>query len=225
MKLLIVSATSDEIKTLKNSLKKESQLSPELERYHHKNIIIDILITGVGMVPTAFRLGKVLRNEKYDFALNLGIAGSFKKEIEIESVVNVKTEIFSELGIEDNENFIPLYKAGFETGGKIFEEGRIMNNSVINNSEIKKLTEVTGITVNTVHGNFESIEKVKRLYSPDIESMEGAAFFFACKNEKTGFAELRSVSNYVEPRNKSNWNNSEAIKNLNNIAMEVINCF
>ncbi|MFA6924067.1 MAG: futalosine hydrolase [Bacteroidales bacterium] len=225
MNLLLVSATNDEIKPLKNLLKKESQLSFGLERYEHKNTIIDILVTGVGMVSTAFRLGKVFENNKYDFVLNLGIAGSFKKEIEIGKVVNVKTEIFSELGIEDNETFIPLYKTGLGTESKIFEEGKLINNSVLNNSEIKKLIEVTGITVNTVHGNFESIEKIRKLFEPDIESMEGAAFFFACKNEKISFAELRAISNYVEPRNKNKWNISEAIKNLNNIAMKIINSF
>jgi futalosine hydrolase len=42
---------------------------------------LDVLITGAGMVPTAFALGRQFSNHKYDLAINLGIAGSFDRSI------------------------------------------------------------------------------------------------------------------------------------------------
>jgi len=45
--------------------------------------------------------------------------------------------------------------------------------------------------------------------------MEGAAVFYACKRENIDCLQIRSVSNYVEPRNKENWQIGLAIRNLN----------
>ena len=76
------------------------------------------------------------------------------------------------------------------------------------------LPKVKAITVNTVHGNSESIKKAVRKFNPDIESMEGAAFFMACDHEKIPYVQIRSISNYVEKRNKKKWKINVAVKNM-----------
>jgi futalosine hydrolase len=45
--------------------------------------------------------------------------------------------------------------------------------------------------------------------------MEGAGIFYVCKMEKTPCLQIRSISNYVEPRNTANWNIVLAVKRLN----------
>ena len=35
--------------------------------------------------------------------------------------------------------------------------------------------------------------------------MEGAAFFYVCLKEKVNFFQIRAISNFVEKRNKKNW--------------------
>ncbi len=45
--------------------------------------------------------------------------------------------------------------------------------------------------------------------------MEGAAFHYACLQENIPFLQLRSISNYVEVRDKSKWKIQLAIKELN----------
>ena len=62
---------------------------------------------------------------------------------------------------------------------------------------------------------------VERL-NPQLESMEGAAFFYACEEYKLPCLQIRAVSNYVEKRNRANWDIPLAIKNLNNFAIEMI---
>jgi futalosine hydrolase len=52
--------------------------------------------------------------------------------------------------------------------------------------------------------------------------MEGAAFHFACLQEKIPFLQLRCISNYVEVRDKSKWNIPLAVKNLNQVLVEVV---
>jgi len=52
--------------------------------------------------------------------------------------------------------------------------------------------------------------------------MEGAAFFYVCQLQKIPHIQIRSISNYVEPRNRANWNISLAIKNLNEVLWKLI---
>jgi futalosine hydrolase len=73
---------------------------------------------------------------------------------------------------------------------------------------------VKGVTNNTVSGEKQLIKWRKEKFSPDIETMEGAAFFYVCLHENVPFVEIRSISNMVEPRDKSKWNIPLAIKNL-----------
>jgi futalosine hydrolase len=44
--------------------------------------------------------------------------------------------------------------------------------------------------------------------------MEGAAVFMVCQHFNIQCIQVRSVSNYVESRNKNNWNIPLAVKNL-----------
>jgi futalosine hydrolase len=81
---------------------------------------------------------------------------------------------------------------------------------------------VKGITVNTVHGNLSSIKNAVKKFRPDIESMEGGAFLFVCKNEGIPCAQVRAISNFVEPRNKKNWNIPLAVENLNRKMIEIL---
>src|SRR5690606_23292382 len=49
-----------------------------------------------------------------------------------------------------------------------------------------------------------------------LESMEGAAVFYACAQEELPCIQVRAISNYVEQRDKSSWKIDLAITNLNN---------
>jgi futalosine hydrolase len=65
-----------------------------------------------------------------------------------------------------------------------------------------------------IYTHYDTIGTLKQIYHADLESMEGAAFFYACLSDGVPFAEIRSVSNYVAERDKSHWNVPLAIQNL-----------
>ncbi len=167
----------------------------------------DILITGVGIAATAFELGKRL-NEGYSLVLNVGIAGSFDQALALGTLVNVTTDTFSELGAEDGANFISIDELGF---GK----SSYLSTFTSENSLIKELPTVKGITVNTVHGNTKSIQQTLERFDVKTESMEGAAVFYASEHFNIPVLQIRSISNYIEQRNRDNWKIALAIKNLN----------
>ena len=195
MKLLIVAATRAEL----GDFFVHFNLP---EKDFIENDTFDLLITGVGMTATAFQLGRHL-NQKYDLVLNVGIAGSFDLGIPLGSLVSVETDIIAELGAEDHDQFIAIDELGF--GENTFKA----------TYSITDLPTVKGITVNKVHGSSASIATIQQRFSPEIESMEGAAVFYACNLQQVKCAQVRSISNYVEPRNKENWEIGLAIRTLN----------
>jgi futalosine hydrolase len=175
---------------------------------------IQVLITGVGMVNTAYMMGRY-SNNVYDLILNAGVGGAFDKTLEIGQLVEVAEDTLSELGAEDGDNFI--------TYDQLHLGGTHIYNSFTNDEylPINNLKKVKGVTVNTVHGNNASIEKIKKRHHPDVESMEGAAFLASCGRAKH-YTQIRAISNYVEKRDKSKWNMPLAIKNLNEFLIDFI---
>jgi futalosine hydrolase len=76
------------------------------------------------------------------------------------------------------------------------------------------LKPVDAITVNMATGSDTTRQRLIEKYDPDIETMEGAAFFYICAMENIPFIALRSVSNKVEIRNTYKWNIPVALENL-----------
>jgi futalosine hydrolase len=165
-----------------------------------------VLITGMGMVNTSIQITKEFLQEKYDLVINMGVAGSFSKDYVIGDVVEVVEDNFSELGFEDGNDF-----------GQFSDFVTKYNVAAKTN-----LQKVIGITVNTVHGNEQSIAGIVNRLNPDVESMEGAAVFRICNEFIVPCMQIRAISNIVEKRNKANWNMSLAVLNLNNQVEKII---
>lgn len=204
MKILLVAATSAEISLLTAHFGLTTAEFAETETF-------DVLITGVGMTATAFALGKHL-SKRYHLVLNLGIAGAFDQSIPLGTVLNITRDHFSELGAEDHGQFLPIESLGF---GKSSYQA---HNNLLHEA-VSGLKKVEGITVNTVHGTADSIQEITARLNPVTESMEGAAVLYCCEQAGIPCLQIRSISNYVTPRNKANWKIGIAIKNLNDWAI------
>jgi futalosine hydrolase len=63
-------------------------------------------------------------------------------------------------------------------------------------------------------GSVGTRAKLVNKYDPDIETMEGAAFFYICARECIPFISVRAISNMVERRDRKKWNIPLAIDNL-----------
>ncbi|MFO7826991.1 MAG: hypothetical protein R6V23_00095, partial [Bacteroidales bacterium] len=85
--------------------------------------------------------------------------------------------------------------------------------------------KVSAITSDRTNGKKESIDKLKQKFNADIETMEGAAFFYVCLQEEVKFMQIRAISNFVEERNQQNWNIPLAIEQLNKKLLEIINVY
>ena len=223
MKILLVAATSSEIRPFVNKLIFPGKSGDIPGRCRFKNSFIDILVPGAGMMVTAFHLGRQLQAEKYDLVINAGICGSFSPSIPLGEVVEITGESIPELGAEDNERFLTIFDLGLMDPDAIpYKNGKLFNNLPVSSRVLDALPKVNGITVNTVHGNKESIERIKALFSPQTESMEGAAFLYSCLMANVTNTQLRAVSNFVEVRDRSRWNIDLALRNLDKVLTELI---
>ena len=216
MNILIVSATEFEVKPLLDFLEINEPLpGVNIANKQLDNHDFQVLITGIGMVNTAFMVGRHSINH-YDLVINAGVCGAFDKKLELGQIVNITEDILSEMGAEDGDDFLTYNQMNLP--GEYIYSARNKDSYLM----VDLLKKVKAITVNTVHGNEANIEKVKQLYNPDVESMEGAAFFAACSGIQGNHVQIRAISNYVEKRNKENWKMPLAIKNLNDFLITFI---
>ena len=128
-----------------------------------------------------------------------------------------------ELGAEDGDRFVSLEELGLEDRlDARFSCAELRNPAPPKIGVLERLPKAKGITVNTVHGHERSIAAVVERLHPQVESMEGAAFMYACLMHGVPFAQIRAVSNVVERRNRGAWKVQEAIDALGETAFEVV---
>lgn len=172
---------------------------------------IDVLVTGIGMVATAYHLGRRLLQMQYDLAINFGICGAFDRKL-IGHTVNIVQDRFADFGVEDSQLFIDIFQSGLISPDAFpYSNGWLLAKNNIDKKVVYEMPEGKGITVNKSSGTIESIKKIQDKYRPDTESMEGASFFYCCLMNSTPCMQLRSVSNYIEQRNKDAWKIEEAL--------------
>ena len=202
MKLLVVAAT-------------EFEIAP----YILKNTAADILITGVGSPACIYALTKRLQQFKYDFVIQAGIAGTFKNSFPLGETLFIKSDVFADLGIYENESFFTLFEKSFADPNNVPYKNGCLENSIKNTFNV---SIAKSITVNTVTDNFLQTNMFTQKYDPDLESMEGAAFHYVCIQENVPFLQLRSVSNFVGERIKTNWKIKESVENLNHHLSRIV---
>ena len=162
-------------------------------------------------------------NEKPDLAINAGIAGSFNDRLNIGDVVMPVSDCFADAGVEDGENFLTLSESGLISANDFpYKDGLLYTDTRYNEKMKSILEPVRAITVNTATGSETTRGKLLKKFNPDIETMEGATFFYICSREDIPFLALRAISNKVESRNKNNWNIDLALHNLSEKLIDVL---
>lgn len=202
MRVLVVAATDGELTAFRDAAPAQGHT-------------LDVLVTGVGMVATAVHVARAIALTRYDLALNLGVCGAFDRSLALGAVVHVTSDCIPELGVQDGPAFVSAQDIGLVAPDAApFVGGRLTNPAPPTSPVLAGLPCVSAITVNTVHGEDEAIAAMVARVAPQVESMEGAAFMYACLIAGVPFAQIRAVSNYVERRNRAAWQLGPAIEAL-----------
>lgn len=180
----------------------------------------EILITGIGMVNTAFTFGQYVALNKIDLAIHMGIGGAFTPVHPIGSAVEIVEEYFGELGAQDGDRFLSLQEMGFAT----WQSNGQAHHQPLKNPipSTLNLPKVKGMTNQTVHARASDIEELLGRYAADIETMESAAFFQVCLALSIPFYSFRGISNLVGPRNKALWKMKEAQESVSEAVISTL---
>ncbi len=206
MKMLVVAATAMEIAPFRQYL--------EEKRYLPRSCRVEILVTGVSLLHTCYSLTKYLITDPPDIAIQAGIGGSFHPFYPPGTVVLVQEEVTADTGVEEATGFADLFDMQLEDS-RLPYTGKLLVNPHETWLERLPLQRVRGISVNEITTRPERIRLLQDKYGAAIESMEGAAFHYVCLQQKIPFLQIRSVSNFVGERDKSQWKMQEAIASLN----------
>ena len=174
----------------------------------------DILVTGVGAPATIYHLTKRLHLMDYDLVIQAGIAGTFDHSMELGSVVSVKSDTFADSGIRTSKGFSTIFEEGLaDPEHHPYKNGWLVNENPL----LEKLgfPVVNGITVNTITEDAEINKLVYAKFNAEVETMEGACLHYVCLNAEVPFLQIRTISNYIGERDKSNWRMDLAITSLN----------
>lgn len=161
-----------------------------------------VSFTGVGPVASAFHIQKLIYELKPDLIIQAGIAGYYEKSgLEIGQTVIVVRERLADLGSVIRGDFTDIFP----------EDGALENP---HRFPPLGYPEVSGFTVST--GCSPLADQFRRVYPEDrasVETMEGYALFYVCRQTGTPFLELRTVSNRVSPE-REGWDIPLAVRNL-----------
>lgn len=202
--ILLVSATDKEVSLLHS-------LFPS----------IAICTTGIGIAHTVYHLTRKLQSCPYTMVIEVGIAGSMDDSVSICETVLVEQDIFGDMGVVENGEFQSVFNPNFMARNPFhYDEQGFLKNK---NPYLQKLPfrKVCGSTVNEITTSHNRIDYLQK-QGIQIESMEGAGVHFVCLNEQVPFLQIRTISNRVGVRDKSQWKIKEAIEQLTQDTQSII---
>lgn len=213
-KYLVVAATGFEIAPFIDFLDQNAQ-KENFFSYVYNDHHITPFVAGVGSLFLSFGISRYPGIGDMHMLINAGVAGAYNRDLTLGEVVRVESDRFGDIGVEEADgSFTDIFEMQLHESSKYpFTNGKITIEGI--KETFDDIKSVSGITVNKVHGTEKSISQITAKYKADVESMEGAGFMYACNMLRLKGIQLRSISNYVEPRNKDNWQLPLAIKNLN----------
>lgn len=187
-----------------------------------KSRLPDVLITGIGLTATAYHLTRQLQLRKYDLVIQAGVAGCFRKNISLGSVVIVKQDTIADQSVIELQQLKSLFDLKLVPASQFPYTKTWLVNPAADLLKKWPLKKVKGISVNEITTSAQKIKFYTQHFNAVTESMEGAALHYTCLMEGVSFLQLRSMSNYIGERNKKKWNMQASIVNLNNALIDIV---
>ncbi|WP_163338029.1 futalosine hydrolase [Desulfopila sp. IMCC35008] len=190
----------------------EMELRPFIKEMGPSGKGWETLISGVGPIETAVRLGSYLagENRRIDSVFNFGVGGAYippqpQPTIPLLSVCLAEREIFGDLGICHGEKV--EYFSETLSVENVFSLDRCLLDRVFRILETYQVESYLGtfVTVNSASGRLARGDFLRQRWNGICENMEGAAVARVCREVRIPLVEMRVISNLVEDRDPSKW--------------------
>lgn len=176
---------------------------------------VDVMVAGVGPVAaavgttTALAHGPRAGRPPYSHVISLGIAGAFDPSAQ---VLVATRSLAADLGVEDGDDL-----AAMSLGGQPLEADASVG-AGLSQAACGDLLTVWRVTATAA-----TAERLRARYPDAVgEAMEGYGVAAAASAARLPFAEIRTVSNLVGPRDREGWDIRGALARLTEVARVVL---
>jgi futalosine hydrolase len=175
---------------------------------------------GVGAAAAAAGTARLLAlaeaaGRPFRAVLSAGIGGGFPGQAPVGSTVLAVRSIAADLGADSPDGFIPLDELGFGSAIATADETLL----AALRAALPHAIAGDVLTVNTVTGTAEGAKALVARYPAAVaEAMEGYGVACAATAAGLPFAELRTISNPVGPRDRAAWRLGDAFAALTKAA-------
>ncbi|MFG1953141.1 futalosine hydrolase [Micromonospora sp. NPDC048830] len=191
---------------------------------------VTVAPVGVGPAVAAAATARLLAlaegaGRPYGAVVSAGIAGGFAGRIAVGGTVLATRSVAADLGAESPDGFIPVDELGMPPellgGGTAVPVDPGLLATL--RAALPAATVGAVLTVSTVTGTAGSTRALADRYPDAVaEAMEGYGVAVAAAQAGLPFAELRTVSNPIGPRDRGAWRMREAFEALTAAAAALV---
>jgi len=170
---------------------------------------LTVEVLGVGPAAAAAGTARLLAlaeaaGQRYRMVVCAGIAGGFAGRTAVGETVVATRSVAADLGASSPEGFLGLDVLGFGATELPADAGLVPD-----------AVAGTVLTVSTVTGTAAEADALAARYPDAVaEAMEGYGVACAAALSGVAFAEVRTISNLVGPRDRSTWRIGAALEAL-----------
>jgi len=170
-----------------------------------------VVVEPVGVGPAAAAAGtaRLLATGRYRAVVSAGIAGGFPDRAPVGATVLGARSIAADLGAETPDGFLPIDELGF--GSSVVEADATLLKALA--AVLPEAIVGDVLTLATVTGTAATADRLAARFPQAVaEAMEGYGVAVAAGG--LPFAELRTISNPIGPRDRATWRLREAFAAL-----------
>lgn len=175
-----------------------------------------VAAVGVGPAAAAAGTARLLAlaeaaGTPYDGVLSAGIGGGLPGRADVGATVLGTRSVAADLGAESPDGFLPIEDLGFGTGAYAADPDLL----ALLRATLPHAVAGDVLTLATVTGTAGTAARLAAAHPAAVaEAMEGYGVACAAFGAGVPFAELRTVSNAVGPRDRSAWRLPDALAAL-----------
>lgn len=216
--LLVVTAVPAEAEAVRAGLAAPRSAPPDSA--------VTVVPVGVGPAVAAAATARLLAlaeaaGQPYRAVVSAGIGGGFADRVEVGGTVLATRSIAADLGAESPDGFLAIDELGMPpellgAGPAVPADPDLLATL---RAALPSATVGAVLTVNTVTGTAASTATLADRYPDAVaEAMEGYGVAVAAAQAGLPFAELRTISNPIGPRDRAAWRMREALAALTTAA-------
>ncbi|WBB56199.1 futalosine hydrolase [Verrucosispora sp. WMMD573] len=183
---------------------------------------VAVLPVGVGPAVAGAATARLLAlaemaGRPYRAVVSAGVAGGFAGRVAVGDTVLGTRAVAADLGAESPDGFLPIDELGMPAellgGGTAVD----VDPTLLTGLRTALPAAIVGpvLTVSTVTGTAASTEELVRRHPEAVaEAMEGYGVAVAASQAGVPFAELRTISNPIGPRDRDGWRMRDALTAL-----------